>query len=189
VHAALGALLALRARRRDGRGRLVDVSLQESATALLDHVAGAWFDRGALATRQGSLHPSGSFRVGRCRDGYALLAHVGDWTALREWLIADGAAGDLAAARWDDVDERCRHAAHVFEVLDAWAARYAADELVDAAQLRRLPFAPVWDFARFAREAGARPGGPRCRAAGAAAAAPSGGLSSRSPSSPRRGSG
>lgn len=157
LHAALGALLALLARRRDGRGRVVDVSLQESATAMLEHVAGEWFDRGDPAPRRGSLHWNGTFRVGRCRDGAVLLSHVGDWTALREWLLADGAARDLADPRWDDVDERCRHAPHVFAVLDAWAARYGVAALVEQAQLRRLPFAPVWEYARFARELGPPP--------------------------------
>lgn len=150
LHAALGGLLALMAGRADGRGRLVDVSLQESATALLEHVMGEWFDRGDPALRRGTLHWSGTCRVGRCRDGAVLLTHVGDWTALREWLRADGAARDLVDPRWDDVDERCLHAAHVFDVLDAWAATYTVDALVEAAQLRRLAFAPVWDFARFA---------------------------------------
>jgi crotonobetainyl-CoA:carnitine CoA-transferase CaiB-like acyl-CoA transferase/nucleotide-binding universal stress UspA family protein len=154
LHAALGALLALLARRRDGRGRVVDVSLQESAAALLEHVVGEWLDHGDLGRRRGSLHWNGTFRVGRCRDGEALLTHLGDWTALREWLIADGAARDLAAPRWDDVDERCRHAQHVFAVLDAWAATYDVATLVEQAQLRRLPFAPVWSLARFAREGG-----------------------------------
>lgn len=145
MHAALGALLALIARRRDGRGALVDVSLQESAAAMLEHVAGEWFDRGDPARRQGTLHWNGTFRVGRCRDGDVLLSHVGDWTALREWLLADGAAADLAAPRWDDPDERCRHAAQVFDVLDRWALGYAVEELVARAQLLRLPFASVRD--------------------------------------------
>ena len=105
----------------------------------------------------GTLHWNGTFRVGRCRDGEVLLSHVGDWTALREWLLADGAAQDLADPRWDDIDERCRHAAHVFDVLDAWAAGHAVDALVEQAQLRRLPFAPVWSFARFASELGEIP--------------------------------
>jgi crotonobetainyl-CoA:carnitine CoA-transferase CaiB-like acyl-CoA transferase len=157
LHAALGALLALMARQHDGRAPLVDVSLQESAAATLEHVTGEWFDHGDLARRRGSLHWSGTFRVGRCRDGEVLLTHVGDWTALREWLRADGAAQDLTAARWDDVDERCRHAAHVFDVLEAWAGRYAVDALVQQAQARRLAFAPVWSLARFARALPALP--------------------------------
>ena len=167
LHAALGAVLALLARRGDGRGRLVDVSLQESATAALEHVVGEWLDHGDAALRRGTLHWNGTFRVGRCRDGEALLSHVGDWTALREWCTADGAAQDLGDPRWEDVDERCRHAGHVFDVLDAWAARYTVAELVEQAQLRRLPFAPVWDLARFARELGAIPSAGMLAARGA----------------------
>jgi len=156
LHAALGVVLALLARRRDGRGRLVDVCMQESATALLEHVMGEWFARGEASRRRGSLHWNGTFRIGRGADAPLLLSHLGDWTALREWLRADGAVADLDAPRWDDVDERCRHAAHVFDVLDAWAARYPVEELVARAQALRLPWAPVWSRARFAREGGGR---------------------------------
>jgi nucleotide-binding universal stress UspA family protein len=57
--------------------------------------------------------------------------------------------------RWEDVDER-RHAGRLRRPR-RWAARYTVAELVEQAQLRRLPFAPVWDLARFARELGAIP--------------------------------
>jgi crotonobetainyl-CoA:carnitine CoA-transferase CaiB-like acyl-CoA transferase len=43
----------------------------------------------------------------------------------------------------DDVRARAPVAEHLFEVLDAWAARYAVDELVEGAQLRRIPYAAV----------------------------------------------
>ncbi len=158
LHAALGAVLALHARHRGRRGRRVDVSLQESAAALLEQHGGAWFDAGRLAVRQGSRHPGGTFQVARCRDGWALLTHVGDWDALREWLRADGMAGDLAAPRWNDLETRCREADHVFAVLAAWAATRRLDELVTGAQLRRLPFAPVQSFAACAAALGRVPG-------------------------------
>jgi crotonobetainyl-CoA:carnitine CoA-transferase CaiB-like acyl-CoA transferase len=63
---------------------------------------------------------------------------------LIEWVKSDGAAADLAEPRWADEALRRAEAEHVFDVLAAWAARYRVDDLVEQAQLRRLPFAPVW---------------------------------------------
>jgi crotonobetainyl-CoA:carnitine CoA-transferase CaiB-like acyl-CoA transferase len=147
VHAAIGVVLALRARGSSGRGQLVDVSVQESTVAALEHVMGVFRERGVVAARQGTLHWSGAFRVAQCRDGPVLLSHLGDWTALVEWLKADGAAQDLAEPRWMDAAVRRAECVHVFDVLAAWAAQYAVDDLVEQAQLRRLPFAPVWPLA------------------------------------------
>src|SRR5262249_50083550 len=123
-------------------------SLQESTVAALEHVTGLFRERGIVAARQGTLHWSGSFKVADCRDGPVLLSLLGDWTALVEWMKKDGAVQDLDAPRWGDAERRQAECAHVFEVLAAWAARYRVDELVEQAQLRRLPFAPVWPLSR-----------------------------------------
>ena len=64
-----------------------------------------------------------------CRDGPVLLSHMGDWTALIEWLKSDGAAHDLTDPRWADSELRRAECAHVFDVLDAWAARYRVDRV------------------------------------------------------------
>lgn len=144
LQAALGVALALLARARGAApAQLIDVSLHESVVASLEHVTGRYRHDGTIAARQGSLHWSGAFRAGWCADGPVLLSHLGDWTALREWLLADGAAADLADPAWDDEARRRADAAHVFDVLDAWARRYRRDELLARAALLRLPFAPI----------------------------------------------
>jgi crotonobetainyl-CoA:carnitine CoA-transferase CaiB-like acyl-CoA transferase len=159
LQAALGVALALLARARGAAaGQLIDVSIHESVVAALEHVTGRYRHDGTIAARQGSLHWSGAFRAAHCADGPVLLSHLGDWTALREWLIADGAAADLGAPVWDDEAYRRAHAAHVFDVLDAWARRYRRDELLARAALLRLPFAPILpaDQAAEARWCGVR---------------------------------
>jgi crotonobetainyl-CoA:carnitine CoA-transferase CaiB-like acyl-CoA transferase len=148
LQAAIGIMLALLARREHGRGQVVDASLHESTVALLEHVTGLYRERGLIAERQGTLHWSGTFRVASCRDGAVLLSHLGDWTALLEWVKSDGAAGDLVDLRWEDAERRRREGAHIFDVLASWAARYRVAELVEQAQLRRLPFAPVWPLGK-----------------------------------------
>jgi crotonobetainyl-CoA:carnitine CoA-transferase CaiB-like acyl-CoA transferase len=68
---------------------------------------------------------------------------LGDWTSLAEWVKADGMAGDLGDPRFDDIEVRQAEAEHLFEILDAWAERYTVAELMDGAQLRRIPYAAV----------------------------------------------
>jgi crotonobetainyl-CoA:carnitine CoA-transferase CaiB-like acyl-CoA transferase len=153
LHAVIGIALALRAREQSGRGHLVDVSLQESAAAMLEHVTGAYRDDGLVQQRRGTRHWSGMFDVVSCADGAALVSHTGDWTALVEWMRADGAAADLVDPRWCERAVRMAECDHVFAVMSAWASRYPVAELVAQAQLRRLPFAPV----RSIREATEHP--------------------------------
>src|SRR5262249_29791454 len=94
-------------------------------------------------TRQGSLHWTRYFRVARCLDGYVMHCTLGDWTSLIEWVKADGKAQDLSEPAWANFNYRREHCAHLFDVLDAWARGYRVADLVDAAQLRRLPYAAV----------------------------------------------
>jgi crotonobetainyl-CoA:carnitine CoA-transferase CaiB-like acyl-CoA transferase len=150
THAAIGVVLALLARRQSGRGQVVDVSLQESAAAAVEHVTALYRERGVLAARRGTLHWTGAFRVAECADGPVLLSSLGDWTALLEWLKADRAAQDLTEPRWSDAEYRRAESTRVLDVLAQWAARYRVAELVAQAQLRCLPFAPVWPLERVA---------------------------------------
>jgi benzylsuccinate CoA-transferase BbsE subunit len=143
VFAAIGIVSALFAREATGRGQHVDVSLQAAVAASLEHVPGQFHQSGLVARRQGTLHWTRFFRVGRCRDGPVLHCTVGDWTSLVEWMRADGMAADLADPAWQSIDRRRDEAEHVFAVLDAWAARYTVAELCAGAQLRRIPYAAV----------------------------------------------
>ena len=143
MHAAIGVMLALVARQRDGRGQQIEVSIQECVAACVEQASSRFFEDGTVARRQGTLHWTRHFRQTRCKDGFALLSTLGDWTALIEWVKADGKAADLGGPEWEDVSYRRDHAEHLFDVLDRWAAEYSVAELVDRAQLLRLPFAAV----------------------------------------------
>ena len=143
VFAALGTLAALLARTRTGRGQDVDVSLQAAVAGAIENVPGLWHQAGLVATRQGSLHWTRFFRVGRCRDGWVMHCTLGDWTSLVEWMRADGMAGDLTDPAWEEPSFRQAGAEHLFDLLDAWAARYTVAELHEGAQLRRIAYAAV----------------------------------------------
>jgi len=143
IHAALAIMLALLARQRSGEGQEIDISIQDCVAACVEHATSRFFADGGVTQRSGTLHESRCFRQIRCRDGYALVSTLGDWTALVEWVNGDGKADDLVLPAWRDPTYRRRHAEHLFAVLEHWAEGYTVADLVDAAQLRRLPFAPV----------------------------------------------
>jgi len=143
VFAAIGVVSALLARETTGRGQHVDVSLQAAVAASLEHVPGMFHQTGEIPSRHGTLHWTRYFRVGRCRDGWVMHCTLGDWTSLLEWVKSDGAAADLDDPAWEDITYRKVHAEHLFDVLDAWAARYTVAELHEGAQLRRIPYAAV----------------------------------------------
>jgi benzylsuccinate CoA-transferase BbsE subunit len=142
-YGAIGVMCALFARDRDGQGQQLDVSMQEAATAAVEHVAGSFFGEGRIEPRRGTLHWSRYFRVGKCRDGYIMHCTLGDWTSLVEWVAADGKARDLIAPQWQDALYRAEHAPHLFDILDDWIRDYGRDELLERAQMLRLPYATV----------------------------------------------
>ncbi len=143
TYAAIGALLALLVRERIGRGQWIDVSLQECVAACVEHASSFFHQNGTVAERQGSLHWTRYFRIGRCRDGYVMHCTLGDWTSLIEWVKAEGKAQDLVDPAWDDFNYRRDNCSHLFDVLDAWAADYHVADLVEGAQMRRIPYASV----------------------------------------------
>jgi crotonobetainyl-CoA:carnitine CoA-transferase CaiB-like acyl-CoA transferase len=143
VFAAIGTMSALWARDAIGAGQWVDVSIQEAVAASVEHVSAFYHQGLGIETRRGSLHWSRYFRVARCRDGYVMHCTLGDWTSLVEWVKGDGKAQDLGEPSWEDLQYRREHAEHLFDVLDDWAKDYSVAELMEGAQLRRIPYAMV----------------------------------------------
>ena len=141
--AAIGTLLALLTRDSLGEGQWVDVSIQEAVAGAVEHIAPFYHQGLGVETRRGSLHWSRYFRVAKCRDGYVMHCSLGDWTSLVEWVKGDGKAQDLEDARWEDLVYRREHAEHLFDILDDWAKDYSVAELMEGAQLRRIPYAMV----------------------------------------------
>ena len=141
--AAIGTMSALWARDAIGEGQWVDVSMQEAVAGAVEHVAPFYHQGLGIETRRGSLHWSRYFRVAPCRDGYVMHCSLGDWTSLVEWVRGDGKAPDLEDAHWEDLTYRKEHAEHLFDMLDDWAKDYSVAELMEGAQLRRIPYAMV----------------------------------------------
>jgi benzylsuccinate CoA-transferase BbsE subunit len=143
LNAAIGILLALYNRRTTGEGQHIDISLQECTAACLDQVLVRYFYANTVAQRQGSIHGHGYFRVFAAGDGYVLVAMFYQWPTLLEWLESENMAEDLTDAKWQSRDYRLEHIEHIIAVLERWVKTHKKAELVEKAQMMRLPWAEV----------------------------------------------
>ncbi len=181
AHAAIGALLALAARRRTGRGQLVEISMQEAVAATLEYGALSYIHQGVVHRRDGSRYPHVPHRLFRCADGWVAGGYGGSprmWTGLVEWMAevvgrgemvgrglspAESAPemvgrglppaflGDLTDARYADDGYRFAQRLHIDEVVEAFTRTFTRAELTAEAQRRRLPWASVDTPAEVAR--------------------------------------
>ena len=101
LYGALACVAALRARERDGRGQLIDVSLFESGVSLEVWEAGRYFGSGEVPKPLGSAHQtSAPYQAVRAADGFFTVGA----TSMRNWQAFCKA---LEHPEWE-ADERFR---------------------------------------------------------------------------------
>lgn len=145
LFAAIGALLALREKERSGRGQHVEISLQETVAATLEHVLVQYFFDGMVPRRQGSLQWNYSSEIFPCRDKFILLTFGRDWDMLVSLLEQEKMAADLGHQAWQNDSFRAKHIDNIEEVLTLWTCRHSGDDLFKLGQSLRLPWAVVND--------------------------------------------
>jgi crotonobetainyl-CoA:carnitine CoA-transferase CaiB-like acyl-CoA transferase len=146
LNAAIGALLALRARRLTGRGQAVDVSVQEAVAATLEYGAIGYIHSGVVHRRRGSRYPHVLHALFRARDGHVAGGVSGSprmWQGLLAWMQETGRAGELADPRWGDEAVRLAERERLFAGIEAFTATFDRAAFCAEAQRRRLPWAPV----------------------------------------------
>ena len=163
---ACAILLALHRKNRTGEGEHLNISLQEAATATLEHVMVRYFSENIVPKREGGAHWDNLFHMLPCKDGYIQMTVFEDWDTLLELMDRDAAAADLTEARWEDASYRLLHKDHVLEVLGRWTRRFTRKELFELGQCMRFPWGSVqrpdeilscshlWDRGFFSKEAG-----------------------------------
>jgi crotonobetainyl-CoA:carnitine CoA-transferase CaiB-like acyl-CoA transferase len=143
LFAATAILIALRQRRKTGRGEHIDISMQEAVLSSVEHILLQYFYNGVVATRQGSQHWNNLFRLLPCRDGFIQITLFEQWETLVGWMESDGMAEDLADEKWRDPEYRLAHSDHVVGVLARWTRTHSRAELFELGQLMRFAWAPV----------------------------------------------
>jgi len=136
LYAALGAVAALAARGRIGRGQRVEAAMLSSAVSLLAYHAGDHLATGREPARTGNDHPiAAPYGLFRCADGEVAVAPSTE-PILRRFLDAIGLGAAMDAdPRFVDNATRVAHRAEINAMIDAamagdtqeaWVARLNA---------------------------------------------------------------
>lgn len=152
LYGAVAALAAALGRSNDGRGRFVDVSVQE-VVALGTETGPQFHDlHGELRRRNGDSQKQAGIGVYPCRDGhvmvYAAEAGVGTgWTRLVEWMVETGVeeALPMLSDEWaTNQFKQTPGAKAAFErAFAAFADGRDMQDLFVEGQRRRIAIAPV----------------------------------------------
>lgn len=141
VFAAVGALLALRARRHTGRGQLVETRMNEAFLSMLTAPTSLYVMAGLDGYRTGDGYP---YAIHRCADGHlgvSILTQT-HWTGLCELMgtpeLADDPRFASGVQRADPAV-----AAELDARIAAWAAEQRAEDVFERGQAMRVPVAVV----------------------------------------------
>jgi len=150
VWAALGVISALYERERTGTGRLLDVSLYETALSLLAYQLVGYLGTGEVPGREGSAFAQiAPYQVFPTRDGELMIVAGNDklFAALCRVLETPGLVAD---PRFVTNPDRVRNRAALLDLLVARTRGRTTAELLEALVAAGVPASPVHDVAEAA---------------------------------------
>lgn len=145
IHLYAATVTALFERERTGKGRLVEVAMQEAAYASLTSQLQAYFDTGQVPGRTGnSSHARVPINVYPSNDGYVAMniAVEEHWHNLLKAMGREDARDD---PRFADNAARVRHRAETDALIASWTRTLGKMEIFALAKRHRIPLAPVRD--------------------------------------------
>ncbi|MBK5204085.1 MAG: CoA transferase [Polaromonas sp.] len=147
--AVIGILTALHERHASGQGRVVDVSLFETASCWVSLLASQYLASGQLAGKQGSGAPSiVPYKGYATRDGEIVVAAGSD-------ALFRAMAGALGRLEWRDdprfIDNpsRVAHQNELYAMIDAIMAQQTTAHWIDRLEASGVPCSPVNDLAQM----------------------------------------
>ncbi len=144
ISAAFGAILALFARERTGRGQEVSGSLLTTALTISNTILMEQAITKPNRLPQGNLgYSSAPADLFRCSDDRWLIAQVVGQPLWKKFCKMLGAEDWLADPRFKDDLGRGNHAHLVSERLQAWCATRTREEVLKAFDAARIPAGPV----------------------------------------------
>ncbi len=130
LHAALGTLLALRARDGTGRGQVVDVSIYESVLAMTEALVADFAVGGVTHERTGALLPGvAPSNVYGTADGALLVIAANQDSVFRRLAAAMGTPGLASSDAYATHQARGRHQQQLDALVADWTSRHTADEV------------------------------------------------------------
>lgn len=145
IYGAMGAMLAMEARRKTGRGQVVDIGLYEPVFRILDELAPAFQHKGYIRERMGpgtvNVVPHSHYPT---KDGrWIAIACTSDkiFARLAEAMGAPELAND---GKWGTIRQREAARAEVDAYVGAWTSRFTRDELLQSCEEAQVPCGPVY---------------------------------------------
>ncbi len=143
---ALGAVSALTARRRSGRGDLVDVSALEClAVTFICYPSVAASMPGGQRIRPTYVMVPG---IEACLDGYVGMATIttAQWHTFLDMIGRPDLASDVSL-----YIQRNRDRPDVLGAIEHWTRQHTVDQVVEIGSLYRIPTVPIGNGANFPR--------------------------------------
>ena len=145
LYGAFGALLAMQAREKTGKGQVVDIGLYEPIFLILDELAPSFQLNGYIRQRMGpgtvnvvphSHYPTKDGRwIAIACTSDKIFSRLATAMGVPEW------AGD---GKWGTVKQREAERAIVDEYVGNWTAQFTRDELQAICEQNEVPFGPVY---------------------------------------------
>lgn len=155
IHLYAALMTALYERSRTGKGRVVEIAMQETAlTALATSFTAMQIAGGKQPPRRGNNHPAGTgapYNVYDCKDGHVAIICVRD----SHWAALAHASGNPAAAtdpRFAVGKVRGENEALVDEMIGAWTAGLSKYEVAGICKENRVPAAAVRELPEVAAD-------------------------------------
>jgi CoA:oxalate CoA-transferase len=149
VHLYAGIVTALYGRAVSGRGRLVEVAMQEAVYPVLaSNLASMHALGGRPPERRGNRHPTrgpGPYNVYRCRNGHVAIICVreGHWQSFLDLI---GRAELAADPRFATPAARAAHETDVDALVEGWTSGQTKEDAAAKLKAARVPAAPVRDL-------------------------------------------
>jgi succinyl-CoA:(S)-malate CoA-transferase subunit B len=145
IYGAMGAMLAMEARRKTGRGQVVDIGLYEPVFRILDELAPAFQHKGYVRERMGpgtvNVVPHSHYPTKDSR--WIAIACTSDKIFAR--LAAAMGAPELANdGKWGTIRQREAARAEVDAYVGAWTSSLTRDELLQTCEEAQVPCGPVY---------------------------------------------
>ena len=141
--AVIGILTALHERVTTGRGRVVDVSLYETATTWVSLLASQFLASGMLAGKQGSGAPGiVPYKAYATSDGELVIA-AGSDVLFRGLATVVGRTEWIDDARFKDNPARVAHQGELYAMLDELIVQKTCAEWIERLEAAGVPCSPV----------------------------------------------
>ena len=145
IHLYAAVLTALVERGRTGRGRLVEVAMQETVFPTLASSLGMAYETGEVPERTGNRHSGlavAPYNVYPTKDGFVAIIALREthWDAVLNLIGREDLRGD---PRFQSNASRSAHMDETDAVISAWTQKHDCAEVFALAKNARVPCAPV----------------------------------------------